>query len=364
MTDVFVSYSSEDRERASVVAALLEEKGYSVWWDRDLQGGQQFYDVIRRVLEDCRVAIVIWTSSSIRSRWVLGEADTAAAAQKLIPVRVDELPANEIPIAFRVIHTIALSDQKGLLDAVASQIATAPKAMTRRQVFNLRVQRRLHTIVGWLSLRRAIVAAITVLLMTYCAALVADWLRIRNSPDPYDFVQHLSHFPLSPFTGKAQAKLAGVTEWQRIQMSNNLSELQNFVEKHPGSLYEQFARLRIARLASVASGRYTPVLRNSLDQAIAETEIEGLNCDQLWTARNEIFYTLGYCFVSDAGIKAFHTEADCPYKDCKTIQKFNSVVNDEIVSDIQKSNIDAIVALEKKRGCRITQVSDACALKP
>jgi len=364
MTDVFVSYSSEDRERASAVAALLEEKGYSVWWDRELQGGQQFYDVIRRMLEDCRVAIVIWTSSSIRSRWVLGEADTAATLQKLIPVRVDELPASEIPIAFRVIHTITLSDQKGLLKAVASQLATAPKAMTRGQVFNLRVQRRLHTIMRWLSLRRAIVAAVIALLVTYCAALVADWVGIRNSAEPYDFKRHLSHFPLSPFAGQARAKLEGLTEWPRIQRSNNISELQNFVEKYPGSLYVEFARLRIARLVSVASGRYTPVLRNSLNQAIDTTELEGLNCEQLWTARNEIYYTLGYCFVSDGAIKAFHTEAECPYRYCKTIQKFNSVVNDEIVSDIQKSNINAIGTLEKKMGCHNIQVSAACAPKP
>jgi hypothetical protein len=37
------------------------------------------------------------------------------------------------------------------------------------------------------------------------------------------------------------------------------------------------------------------------------------------------------------------------------------MVSDEIVSNIQKSNINAIVTLEKKKGCRIIQVSSACA---
>jgi hypothetical protein len=69
---------------------------------------------------------------------------------------------------------------------------------------------------------------------------------------------------------------------------------------------------------------------------------------------------LGYCFVSDAAAASFHTAAECP-KDCKTIQKVNSMVSDEIVSNIQKSNINAIVTLEKKKGCRITQVSSSCA---
>ena len=360
MPEIFVSYSSEDRELASKVAALLEENGYSVWWDRELVAGQQFYETISRVLEDCRAAIVIWTTSSIKSRWVLGEAETAASAQKLIPVRVDDLPVNEIPIAFRVLHTNTLSDHKGLLGAIRLHLAVAPKPMSLREVYRLRAQRRLSGALRWFTLRHAIVATVVVLFVGYCTALVTDWLQIRNSLEPYDFQRHLSRFPFSPFAGQARAKLGGLTEWQKIETSDNLSELQNFIEKYPGSLYEQFARIRMGRLGTVASGRYTPVLPGSLSHAVDSTELGKLTCDQLWTARNEIFYILGYCFISDAAIAAFHTAADCP-KDCKAIQKFNSMVNDEIVSNIQKSNINAMATLEKEKGCRFTQVNSACA---
>jgi hypothetical protein len=34
MSDIFLSYKSEDRPRAKVIAEALERHGYSVWLDR------------------------------------------------------------------------------------------------------------------------------------------------------------------------------------------------------------------------------------------------------------------------------------------------------------------------------------------
>src|SRR5215831_19081928 len=65
---------------------------------RELCAGQQFYGEIAGALAGCKVAIVIWTVSSIVSRWVLGEAETAASAEKLIPVREDSLSERQLPI--------------------------------------------------------------------------------------------------------------------------------------------------------------------------------------------------------------------------------------------------------------------------
>jgi hypothetical protein len=361
MVDVFVSYSSEDREQASAVAALLEDHGYSVWWDRELAAGQEYHEVIGRMLQECRLAVVIWTASSIKSRWVLGEAETAASVQKLIPLRADHLPADHVPIAFRVLHTIALSDHKGLLDAVRSQLATEPKRVTAWHLFRRRAQRRLDALKRWATVRFAISAAVIVVLAGYFLLMLIDWRQIRDSLEANDFERHLARFPIGPFAGQARAKLAGMSDWEKIKASTNISDIQDFLQKYPGSLYEQFARLRLVRLDAIRSGRYTPVLRDSLHRAIDGKELEALNCDQLWTARNEIFYILGYCFVSDAGINTFHTGADCPYAACKTIQKINSIVTDEIVTGVQRANIDAINKLEKKNGCHIAPVGGACA---
>ncbi|MDH3672109.1 MAG: TIR domain-containing protein [Gammaproteobacteria bacterium] len=43
MSDIFISYASEDRERAKALAAALQAQDWSVWWDRDHRQGRQDY---------------------------------------------------------------------------------------------------------------------------------------------------------------------------------------------------------------------------------------------------------------------------------------------------------------------------------
>jgi len=40
MSDIFLSYASEDRERVRPLAEALSRQGWDVWWDRDIPPGQ------------------------------------------------------------------------------------------------------------------------------------------------------------------------------------------------------------------------------------------------------------------------------------------------------------------------------------
>ena len=42
MADIFISYSSEDREQAHRIADALESEGWQVWWDRTMLPGTDF----------------------------------------------------------------------------------------------------------------------------------------------------------------------------------------------------------------------------------------------------------------------------------------------------------------------------------
>ena len=78
MADVFISYASEDRERAAKLASALGEHGWSVWWDRKIVAGQAFDQVIERELETAKSVVVLWSIHSVESEWVKNEASVAS----------------------------------------------------------------------------------------------------------------------------------------------------------------------------------------------------------------------------------------------------------------------------------------------
>src|SRR5436853_3850549 len=99
MPDVFVSYNHQDRELARDMAALLEQRGYSVWWDRDLLVGDNFVLKIDEALRQARCVVVLWTHASIKSRYVLEEASFAREQGTLMPVLLEDV---ELPVSLRL----------------------------------------------------------------------------------------------------------------------------------------------------------------------------------------------------------------------------------------------------------------------
>lgn len=67
MTDIFISYASEDRDRAEMLANAFTGLGWSVWWDRKIVTGQAFDHAIEIALEAAKCVVVLWSHHSIRS---------------------------------------------------------------------------------------------------------------------------------------------------------------------------------------------------------------------------------------------------------------------------------------------------------
>jgi TIR domain len=102
MADVFLSYKSEDRPSAKVIADALEAEGISVWWDPALHTGQDYQDVIENNLRDAAVVVVLWSPRSVKSRWVRSEATIGDRKGALVPVMVE--PCDR-PVAFEAERT-------------------------------------------------------------------------------------------------------------------------------------------------------------------------------------------------------------------------------------------------------------------
>ena len=110
MARIFLSYASEDRDRAREIAADLEALGWAVWWDHKLQAGKTFAGVIESEIKKSDCVLVLWSKASITSRWVRDEANEGLERGVLVPVLID---AVEPPMGFRSIHAANLIGYHG-----------------------------------------------------------------------------------------------------------------------------------------------------------------------------------------------------------------------------------------------------------
>jgi hypothetical protein len=110
MNEIFISYASEDRERARMIAALLGERGWDVWWDREIPLGKSFDEVIEKAMAQARCVVVLWSAASVISEWVRNEASEGKRRNILIPVFIEHV---EAPLAFRLLNGADLSDWSG-----------------------------------------------------------------------------------------------------------------------------------------------------------------------------------------------------------------------------------------------------------
>ena len=113
MSDIFLSYAHDDRERARPLVAQLEARKWSVWWDRRILPGQHWPEVIQKALGKCRAVVVIWTRRSVKSRWVRLEAGAGSEIDGLVPIRLDRLDEADVPLEFRHIQAADLADWDG-----------------------------------------------------------------------------------------------------------------------------------------------------------------------------------------------------------------------------------------------------------
>jgi hypothetical protein len=127
MSDIFVSYAKEDRPRAKAFALALQQHGWSVFWDRVIPTGKTWRDVIGSEINAARCIVVLWSASSVHSRWVLEEADIAAQRGVLTPVLLDPVAP---PLGFTSFQAADLTDWDGDASAAVFQaLVTDIRAM-------------------------------------------------------------------------------------------------------------------------------------------------------------------------------------------------------------------------------------------
>ena len=92
--DVFISYSSKNKNVADAMCHVLEEHGIKCWIaPRDIPGGAEYGDVINDAIKNCRIFIIIFSKPASLSNFVSAELNVAFSEGKyIIPYRIDETP--------------------------------------------------------------------------------------------------------------------------------------------------------------------------------------------------------------------------------------------------------------------------------
>ncbi len=132
MPDVFVSYNREDLPIAQRVVDGLVHEGLNVWLDMELKAGENYDEITEERLRGAKAVVVLWSSRSVKSRWVRAEATIGQRKSTLVPAMIEEC---DRPVMFELVQTTDLSKWDGdrqdpnwlkLVDVIRKRIAAAP----------------------------------------------------------------------------------------------------------------------------------------------------------------------------------------------------------------------------------------------
>lgn len=208
MADIFLSYSRADRPTAQIIAEALEAEGFSVWWDKVLRAGETYDEVTERMLRDSDVVVVLWSQTSVKSKWVRAEATLGQRSSELVPAMIEDA---ERPIMFELTQTADLIGWAG------------DRNEARWSGFVADIKRSLETHQSEAAAEAAAPAA--------PAASSGDatietvfWTSIKDGDDPADFEAYLKRYPQGHYSDLARNRLTALTSAAAAVAPANVAE--------------------------------------------------------------------------------------------------------------------------------------------
>jgi len=195
--DIFLSYNREDQGKAKLIARALSEAGFDVWWDTVLRAGQTYDEVTERQLHAAKAVVVLWSSRSVRSKWVRAEATLGDRKSALIPVMIE--PCDR-PIMFELIQTADLIGWEGDTTTPAWQAFLAD--------VRDHVERKVAAVKPAAPAPEQAARPDTASADTVEAAF---WMSIQDGDDAEEFESYLERYPKGHFAGLAKKRLAALT---------------------------------------------------------------------------------------------------------------------------------------------------------
>ncbi|WP_380878231.1 hypothetical protein ACFB49_16140 [Sphingomonas sp. DBB INV C78] len=133
MSDIVLSYSAADSDRASAIVNGLRAAGHNVWWDRDIQPGQERKAAIAEAMADAKLCLVAWSRVSTdhaTGQDVIDEAEAAKSRGAYLGALLDKV---ELPFGFGGYDPIDVAPFNGSAADVAAIVQGVRDFMEKGQ---------------------------------------------------------------------------------------------------------------------------------------------------------------------------------------------------------------------------------------
>ncbi len=107
--DVFISYSSKDKNVADAVCAKLESHKVRCWIaPRDVPPGKSWAATIVEAIDECTVFVLVFSDGSNKSKQVVREVGAAVdSGIPIVPLRIEDVePSQEMRYYIKSLHWI------------------------------------------------------------------------------------------------------------------------------------------------------------------------------------------------------------------------------------------------------------------
>jgi formylglycine-generating enzyme required for sulfatase activity len=204
VADIFLSYNREDQATAKAIATALQNEGFEVWWDTVLRAGQTYDEVTERQLHDASAVVVLWSSRSVRSKWVRAEATLGDRKSALIPVMIEQC---DRPIMFELIQTADLTKWTGDLEdrQWKAFVEDVREHVERKRGAKAAAAAAAPVVAA------AAVASVTASSDARDTIEAAFWMSIKDDNDASEFEAYLERYPDGHFAMLAKKRLAALT---------------------------------------------------------------------------------------------------------------------------------------------------------
>lgn len=141
MTDIFISYSSKNKDIADIVCSTLEEANLQCWIaPRDISPGEQYAAGIVRGIDNAKCMVLIFSEAANKSQHVLREIERCVGNNTIIiPFKIDtEMPSDAMDYFLKVAHWIDIqhSDLESEIEKLKITVAKILEKPVPQKVVN------------------------------------------------------------------------------------------------------------------------------------------------------------------------------------------------------------------------------------